>query len=325
MQTLYPEIKPNLQFHLEVSDGHRLYVEESGSADGIPLIFLHQGPGAGCSSLQRRYCDPEKYRIILFDQRGCGRSEPHASLQANTTLTLLQDLEVIRQHLEVKRWVLMGGGWGSTLALAYAEQYPDKTLGLILRGVFLGRDEDIEWFFAEGTRRVFPDYWQEFVHSIPQDEQKNLLDAFYSRLTGADELARMAAAKAWASWEGHSATLEPNREVIEQLSSPAVALSMARISAHYFINRCFLKANQLLEDAHKLKGIPGIVVQGRYDMICPVENAWSLQNEWSDCELHIIRDAGHSASEAGIIDGLVRASKELHQELSHDCTDPTSD
>lgn len=322
MQQLYPEIKPNQKFHLEVSDGQRLYVEECGSPDGIPIVYLHGGPGAGSDPVYRRYFDPEKYRIVLFDQRGCGRSEPHASIENNNTQSLIADMEAIREHLAIERWVVMGGSWGATLAVAYAETHPEKVLGMILRGVFLGRKQDIDWLYADGTRKVFPDYWQEFIHPIPQRERDNIVEAFYSRLTGQDELARMAAAKAWACWEGRTATLEPNASLVDHFAAPHIALSMARISAHYFVNHCFLEDNQLLDNADKLDGIPGIIVHGRYDMICALENAWSLQRVWKGCELHVIRDAGHSASEAGIIDGLVRATKEMHQELTHDCTDP---
>ena len=322
MQKLFPEIKANSHSYIDVGDGHRIYVEECGSTDGIPIVYLHGGPGAGCDKSHRRLCDPEKYRIILLDQRGCGRSEPHASLDNNTTQSLISDLEVIRQQLSIEKWVLMGGSWGTTLALAYAQAHSEKVLGLILRGVFLGRNEDIEWLYSDGTRRVFPDYWQEFIHPIPVGERHNLLAAFHSRLTGQDELARMAAAKAWSSWEGKVATLEPNHEVVGHLSAPHTALSMARISAHYFVNQCFLEENQILNNCHKLEGIPGIIVHGRYDMICPVEIAWSLQNHWNDCKLHLIRDAGHAGSEAGIIDGMVRATKEMQQQLNHDCTDP---
>jgi proline iminopeptidase len=322
MQQLYPEIKPNQQYTIDVGDGHQLYVEESGTDSGIPIVYLHGGPGAGCSSTNRRFYDPEKYRIILYDQRGSGRSEPHAVIEDNTTQHLISDLEVIREHLNIEQWVVMGGSWGTTLALAYAQAYPKKVLGLILRGVFLGRQQDIDWLYRDGTNRIFPDHWREFIHPIPHQERKDLLQAFHSRLTGSDEIARMSAAKAWASWEGKTATLEPNPNVVEHLMAPHLALSMARISVHYFVNRCFLKENQLLKNIAKIADIPGIIVHGRYDMICPVENAWTLQNEWPASELHIIRDAGHSASEAGIIDGLIRACKEMHQELTHDCIDP---
>lgn len=322
MQKLYPEIKPNQSHSVDVGDGHLIYVEECGSEDGVPLVYLHGGPGAGCEKSHRRYCDPEKYRIILLDQRGSGRSEPHASLEHNSTQALIDDLELVREKLNIDKWVLMGGSWGTTLALTYAQMHPEKVLGLILRGVFLGRKQDIDWLYDEGTRKIFPDYWQEFIQPIPKDERDNLVEAFYARLTGQDELARMAAAKAWSVWEGKAATLEPNPHIVEQFSSPHIALSMARISAHYFINQCFLEENQLIENVHKLEGIPGIIVHGRYDMICPLENAWTLQNLWPTCELHVVRDAGHSASEAGIIDALVKATKEMHQLITHDCTDP---
>ncbi|TQV85386.1 prolyl aminopeptidase [Aliikangiella coralliicola] len=323
MQKLFPEIKPNQTYRVEVGQGHQIYVEETGTEDGIPIVYLHGGPGAGSDSSHRRFCDPEKYRIILLDQRGCGRSEPHASLENNTIQALIADLEIIRQHLDIPKWVVMGGSWGSTLALAYSQEHPENVLGLILRGVFLGRKQDIDWLYAEGTRKIFPDYWQEFIQPIPKSERSNLLQAFYSRLTGQDELARMAAAKAWGSWEGKSATLEPNPAIVEQFTSPHLALAMARISAHYFVNQCFLEENQLVDNVDKLADIPGIIVHGRYDMICPLENAWTLQSKWNACELHVIRDAGHSAGEAGIIDGLVKATKEMHQLLTHDCTDPT--
>lgn len=322
MLKLYPEIKPNKDQLVDVGDGHKIFVEESGSASGIPLVFLHGGPGAGCDPVHRRYCDPSKYRIILLDQRGCGRSEPHASLENNTIQKLVADLEVIRDTLGIKKWVLMGGSWGTTVALLYAQTFPDQVLGMILRGVFLGRRQDIDWLYKVGTSRIFPDYWQDFIQHISKSEQKDVIAAYYKRLKGNDELARMSAAKAWACWEAKTATLEPNQNVVEYLTSPHIALSLALISAHYFTNLCFLEEGQLLQNAHKLNGIPGIIVHGRYDMLCPLENAWALQNQWADCELNVIRDAGHSANEAGIIDALVRATKQIHQELSHDCTDP---
>jgi len=324
MQPLYPEIKPNQTYTLETDDGHQVYYEESGTLEGIPLVFLHGGPGAGCSPEHRRYCDPEKYRMILVDQRGCGRSTPHAELENNTTELLIKDLEAIRHQLKIDKWVVMGGSWGVTLALAYAENHPQQVLGMILRGVFLGRREDIDWLYKDGTRRIFPDYWKEFVHPIPKNEQDDIVSAFHKRLTGQNELAKMGAAKAWSFWEAKVATLEPNHSLVDHFANPHLAMGMARISTHYFLNNCFLEENQLLQNAHQLKGIPGIIVHGRYDMLCPVENAWSLQSVWQDAEIRIIRDAGHSATEAGIIDGLVRACKSMYQELKHDCSDPTS-
>ena len=324
MLPLYPEIKSNQSYQLDTEDGHQIYYEESGTLEGIPVVFLHGGPGAGCDKVHRRYCDPEKYRIILVDQRGCGRSTPHASLENNTTQHLIDDLEAIRHALDIEKWVVMGGSWGGTLALAYAESHPQQVLGMILRGVFLGREEDIRWLYNDGTRRVFPDYWQEFIHPIPRNEQNDIVSAFYKRLTGQNELAKMGAAKAWANWEAKVATLEPNSSLVDHLANPHLAIGMARISAHYFVNHCFLEENQLLKNAHQLKGIPGTIIHGRYDMLCPLENAWSLQAVWPDAEIHVIRDAGHSATEAGIIDGLVRATKAMYQELNHDCSDPTS-
>ncbi|MBV1909565.1 MAG: prolyl aminopeptidase [Kangiellaceae bacterium] len=324
MQPLYPEIKSNQTYTLETDDGHQVYYEESGSIDGIPLVLLHGGPGAGCTPRYRRYSDPEKYRVILVDQRGSGRSTPHAELENNTTQHLIKDLEAIRQNLGIEKWVVMGGSWGVTLALAYAETHPQQVLGMILRGTFLGRKQDIDWLYSDGTRRIFPDYWQEFVQPIPENEQCDIVSAFHKRLTGQNELAKMGAAKAWSYWEAVVATLEPNHSLVDSFSNPHLAIGMARISTHYFINKCFLEENQLLDNAHQLKGIPGIIIHGRYDMLCPVENAWSLQAVWPDAEVRIIRDAGHSATEAGIIDALVRATKTMYQELKHDCSDPTS-
>lgn len=324
MQPLFPEIKANQTYTLSTDDGHHIYYEESGSLDGLPVVYLHGGPGGGCSSRDRRYFDPEKYRIILLDQRGCGRSKPYASIENNTTQNLIEDLEAIRKQLGIERWVVMGGSWGTTLALAYAESHPKQVLGLILRGAFLGRQQDIDWLYKDGTNRVFPDYWQEFVSAIPEKERDDIVEAFHKRLTGQNELAKMGAAKAWGYWEAKVATLEPNKDLVDQLSNPHIAVGMAMISAHYFVNRCFLQENQLLQNAHQLKGIPGIIVHGRYDMLCPVENALSLTEHWQDAELHTIRDAGHSASESGIVDGLVRATKEMYQEINHDCSDSTS-
>jgi len=323
MYPLYPEIKPNTTTLLDVSDGHQLYVEECGNQEGLPVLILHGGPGLGCNADSRRYFDPAKYRIILFDQRGSGRSRPHASIDNNTTQHLIADIEAIRQHFNIEQWVLAGGSWGSTLALVYAETYPERVLGMILRGVFLARKQDIDWLYHYGTSQIFPDYWQEFAQSVSRFDNETLIDAYYRRLNGDDELARMAAAKAWCAYEGRVATLEPNHNVVEALTKPHLALAMARISCHYFKHDCFLKPNQILEQADRLKDIPGFIVHGRYDLICPLENAWTLQEAWNNCEIHVIRDAGHAASEAGIIDALIRAGKALHQELTHDCTDPT--
>jgi proline iminopeptidase len=316
MHKLYPPIKANRNFWLTVDTPHEIYVEESGNLRGLPVLFVHGGPGAGCEEKHRSYFDPNLYRIILFDQRGAGRSRPHAALEHNTTMDLVADMERIRVELGIDKWVLFGGSWGSTLALVYAETYPDRVLGLILRGIFLCRPQEIHWFYQEGANRVFPDYWQDFLAPIPENERHDLLHAHYKRLTGADELARMRSAEAWSVWEGRTATLLPKKEVVEFFSDPHVALSLARIEAHYFVNNIFLEPDQILRDAFRLSNIPGIIVHGRYDMVCPIENAWELHRAWPEARLEIIPDAGHSASEAGNINALVQATIEMHHRLT---------
>ncbi len=316
MQILFPEIKPYARHDLAVDDIHTLYVEESGVPDGIPVLFIHGGPGAGCSRQDRRFFDPEKYRIILFDQRGAGRSSPHAELENNTTQHLIEDIEAIRQHLEVDKWVLFGGSWGSTLSLLYAQSYPDKVLGMVLRGIFLCRDEDLHWFYQSGAERIFPDYWQEFVHPIPEEERGDLLSAYYQRLTSSNEIAKMSAAKAWSLWEGRCATLRPNPDVVNAFADPHLAMSLARIEAHYFINKAFIKSNQILDNMTRIENIPAIIVHGRYDIVCPLDNAHALYERWQEAELNIIRDAGHAAREPSIIDALVKATEEMARRLS---------
>ena len=309
--TLYPDIHPYVQHSLAVEAPHVLHVEECGNPAGLPILFVHGGPGAGCEPYHRRFFDPELYRIVLFDQRGCGRSTPHAELAGNTTQALIADMEAIREHLGIERWMLFGGSWGSTLSLAYAETHPERVLGLVLRGVFLCRPHEIRWFYQEGASRLFPDYWQDFLEPIPPEERADLVSAYYGRLTGDDEVTRMAAAKAWSMWEGRTATLLPREEVVNHFAEPFTALSLARIECHYFMHDSFLEPDQLLRDAHRLAGIPGIIVHGRYDAICPVENAWQLQRGWPEAELQIIPDAGHSASEPGTVDALIRATNSL--------------
>ncbi len=315
MLTLYPEIKPYETHTLEVDGGHSLYLEESGNVDGIPVLFVHGGPGAGCDPKNRCFFDPDFYRIVLFDQRGAGRSTPHAGLENNHTDALIEDMEAIREHLGIERWLLFGGSWGSTLSLLYAQRHPEKVLGLILRGIFLGRDRDIQWLYQQGASRLFPDYWEDYLRPIPADRHDNLIEAYYELLTGGNELARMGAAKAWSGWEAHCATLRPNLEVYEHLVDPHVALAMARIEAHYFINGCFIRENQILEEAEALSGIPGIIVHGRYDIVCPIDNAFALHRLWPESELHIVRDAGHVSSEPGITDVLVRATRRMSDRL----------
>jgi proline iminopeptidase len=315
MHTLYPEIQPYTTHHLAVEAPHVLYVEECGNPDGIPVVFLHGGPGAGFQPWNRRFFDPELYRIVLFDQRGSGKSTPHASLEGNTTQALVADIERLREFLGVDRWLVFGGSWGSTLGLAYAEAHPDRVTGLILRGIFLCRDQDLRWFYQDGASHVFPDAWEEYERIIPAAERHDFMRAYYKRLTGTDEIARMAAAKAWSIWEGMCSTLRPSNSVVDHFADPHTAFSLARIECHYFVNDTFMQPGQLLADAHKLADIPGVIVHGRYDMVCPLDNAFALHKVWPQAELHIIRDAGHSAAEPGIIDALVKATKDFARKL----------
>lgn len=315
MRKLFPEIKPNETRYVPVDGEHELYVEECGNPDGLPVLFVHGGPGAGCETYHRRFFDPEIYRIILFDQRGAGRSRPHASLERNTTQALVADIELIRKLLTIEHWVLFGGSWGSTLSLVYAQTYPNRVLALVLRGVFLCRRSEIDWFYQSGASRVFPDYWQDFIAPIPDAERGSLVTAYHKRLTGSDEVARMAAAKAWSLWEGRCATLHANQSVREFFADPHVALSLARIEAHYFVNDSFLAPNQVLRDSHRIANIPGIIVHGRYDIICPLQNAFELHRAWPKSELYVVPDAGHAATEPGIISALLRATQEVSRLL----------
>ncbi|WP_286788299.1 MULTISPECIES: prolyl aminopeptidase [unclassified Pseudomonas] len=313
MHSLYPEIKPYARHTLAVDDPHVLYLDESGSPDGLPVLFIHGGPGAGCDALSRRFFDPGLYRIVTFDQRGCGRSTPYASLERNTTWDLVADMERIREHLGIEKWVLFGGSWGSTLALAYAQTHPDRIHALILRGIFLCRPEDFHWFYQDGASRLFPDYWQDYLAPIPEQERGNLMQAYYKRLSCPDEIAQMGAARAWSCWEGRTATLRPNPDVVERFSEHA--LSIARIECHYFVNDAFLEPNQLIRDMPKIAHIPGVIVHGRYDVVCPLDNAWALHKAWSNSELQIVRDAGHAGGEPGICDALVRATDAMARQL----------
>jgi proline iminopeptidase len=276
---------------------------------------VHGGPGAGCEDYHRSFFDPNRYRIVLFDQRGAGRSTPHTELEANTTQHLVGDMEAIRDILGIDRWLLFGGSWGSTLSLVYAETHPRRVLGLVLRGIFLCRPWEIRWFYQDGACHVFPDYWEEFIAPIPPEERHDLLRAHYRRLTGDDELARMASAKVWSVWEGRTATLHPNKSVVDHFASPHTALALARIEAHYFAHDSFLEPDQILRRAARLGGIPGVIVHGRYDMVCPLENAWQLHRAWPEGRLEVVPEAGHSATEPGIVDALVRATNEMAARL----------
>lgn len=316
MLSLYPPIKPYAEHRLSVDPLHSLYVEESGNEKGIPIVFIHGGPGAGSSPDNRRFFDPTQFRIIVFDQRGCGQSSPHAELTDNTTQALVSDLEAIREHLNIEKWVLFGGSWGSTLALVYAQTHPDRVLHLVLRGVFLGRAEDISWFYgSEGAAKLFPDYWEELLEPLSTSERAEVLQSYYTRLTGKDELVRMGAAKAWSQWEARCSTLDPSAHVVDFFTQPHLALSLACIETHYFMHNSFLEPNQILKNVNRLTGIPGTLVHGRYDVICPLEGAYALHKAWKGSELQIIRDAGHAQYERGIINALIHTTNNVARYL----------
>ena len=316
MSDLYPAILENHHFMLKVDDVHSLYVEESGTEEGTPVIYLHGGPGSGSSPFMRRLFDPEKYRIVLFDQRGAGQSIPHAETKNNTTQDLISDMEQIREALNIERWVVSGGSWGSTLALAYAQAHPERVMGLILRGIFLGTNAEVKWFYEEGgASHFFPDYWEDYIAPIPEAERNDLLVAFHKRLMGDNEIARMGAAKAWSSWEGKTLSLNPTPAMINHFSDPRTALSVACLEAHYFMNNCFFEDNQLLKNADKIKDIPGYIIHGRYDMICQVKQAFDLHDVWPLADLNIIPATGHAASEAGIVSALIEAGNGMLEKL----------
>ncbi len=315
MLALYPELKPYNRHQLRVSEIHELYLDEAGNPDGIPILFIHGGPGSACNYTSRRFYDPEQYRIITFDQRGCGRSTPHAELRENDTKSLVEDVESIRKFLGIEKWALFGGSWGSTLALIYAQEYPDRVLAMVLRGIFLCRRSDLDWLYVEGASRVFPDHWKEFAEFIPENERDNLVSAYHKRLTANDELARMAAARSWVGWETNCSTLRPSGDAKNSIDKKHNALAMSRIESHFFINNGFIEENQILNNLSKIKNIPARIIHGRYDMVCPLDNAVTLHDHWPASELYIIRDAGHSASEPGIIDALIRSTTDLAKEL----------
>ena len=307
-RTLYPEIEPYRTGRLDVGDGHSLYWEQCGNPDGKPAVMLHGGPGAGCSPDHRRQFDPELYCITLFDQRGCGRSTPHASLEANTTWHLVADIERLREMLGIDKWMVFGGSWGSTLALAYAQTHAERATELVLRGIFTFRQTELDWLYQYGASEIFPDKWEEFLAAIPADERGDMVAAYHRRLTGEDPATRLAAAKAWSKWEAETVTLLPNPHVIEEHSSDDFAIAIARIENHYMINKGWLDEGQLIAGAGRLKHIPGVIVQGRYDCCTPPSAAWDLKRAWPEAELNIVPDAGHLFNEPGILDGLVRAT-----------------
>ncbi|MBL7002890.1 MAG: prolyl aminopeptidase [Gammaproteobacteria bacterium] len=315
MIDLFPVIKPFAKHRIEVDTVHTLHVEECGTAGKIPVVFLHGGPGGGCYPDHRRYFDPQRYHIILFDQRGCGQSTPHAILDNNTTWDLVSDLELIRNKLNIEQWVVFGGSWGSTLALAYAQKHPENILRLVLRGIFLCRKQDIDWFYQSGTSRLFPEAWGEYLKPITDNERHQMVEAYYKRLTSDNELVRMAAAKAWSLWEASTATFKQSKSLQESFSNPYFALSFARIECHYFINGCFFEENELLNNMDKIANIDGYIVHGRYDAICPVDQATALKNAWPKAQLSIIEDAGHALSEPGITQRLLTIMQQIADEL----------
>ncbi len=306
---LYPALAPYNTGQLKVDATHTLYYEESGNPKGKPVVFLHGGPGAGTSPGYRQFFNPQKYRIILFDQRGCGQSTPFAHLENNTTWDLVADIEKLRTHLHVERWQVFGGSWGSTLALAYSQTHPTRVTELILRGIFLLRKQEIDWFYQAGTSELFPDAWEEYLAPIPQKERHDMVTAYYKRLTSEDRDTRLTAAKAWTLWEGRTSKLVNDEQFLSRYSADDFATAFARIECHYFINKGFLKTDdQLLRDAEKIRHIPGVIVQGRYDVVCPMRSAWDLHRAWPEADFVVIPDAGHSALELGISRALVAAT-----------------
>lgn len=308
-RTLYPEIQPHRTGRLKVSRLHEIYFEESGNPKGKPAIFVHGGPGGGTDPNQRRFFDPKAYRIVLFDQRGCGKSTPHAELEENTTWDLVSDMERIRTDLGIDKWQVFGGSWGSTLALAYAEKYPERVSELVLRGIFLLRKREIDWFYQEGASFLFPDAWDDYLAPIPESERGDLLHAYYKRLTSTDAKVRQEAARAWSVWEARTSCLFPNEELIKKNAGDDYSLAFARIECHYFVNKAFFENDgQLLRDVGKIRHIPTVIVQGRYDVVCPLDSAWALHKAFPEADLRIVPDAGHAAAEPGTTHELVSAT-----------------
>ena len=314
MKTLYDPIEPYDRGHLPVSSIHTLYYEQCGNPEGQPVVFLHGGPGGGLVEDYRRYFDPEAYRIVLFDQRGSGQSTPHASLEDNTTWHLVSDIEKLREHLGIDSWQVFGGSWGSTLALSYAQTHPERVRQLVLRGIFLCRPKEIAWFYQEGASAIFPDVWEEYERVIPESERGDMLTAYHRRLTSDDEKVRLEAARAWSIWEGSTSKLFPDPDLISEMGEAHKALSLARIECHYFMNNAFFETdNYLIENVGRIRHIPAVIVQGRYDVVCPMMSAWELHRAWPEAELQVIGDAGHSAGEPGIISALVDATDRFRE------------
>ena len=309
MRELYPARQPYKQGKLKVSDLHTIHFEESGNPHGKPIVLLHGGPGGGCPPIYRQYFNPEKWRLIMFDQRGCGQSTPHAELQENTTWDLVNDIEKLRELLGVEKWVVFGGSWGSTLSLAYSQTHPERCAGLILRGIFMLRQKEIRWFYQEGASNIFPDTWEEYLKPIPPEERHDMLSAYYKRLTSPDLQIRLEAARAWSIWEASTSRLFLDNQLMQTFGTNQFAEAFARIECHYFMNKGFLETeDQLLLNVDRIRHIPGVIVQGRYDVVCPMISAWELKNIWQEAELIIVPDAGHSMSEPGIRSALIEAT-----------------
>jgi proline iminopeptidase len=311
LRALFPARNPYRTGRLRVSPLHTIYFEECGNPRGKPVVFLHGGPGGGTNPTQRRYFDPRKWRVVLFDQRGCGKSRPHASLVDNTTWYLVQDMERLREELKIERWQVFGGSWGSTLALAYAETHPERVTELVLRGIFLLRRWEIEWFYQSpgGAAALYPDLWERYVEPIPPDERDDMINAYYKRLTSEDAKVLTKAAKAWSVWEGATSFLRLNPDYVAKFGEADYAAAFARIECHYFLNKGFFRTdNQLIEDIGRIRHIPAVIVQGRYDVICPMKSAWDLHRAWPEAELRVVTDAGHSAFEPGNVHELVSAT-----------------
>ena len=312
LRMLYPAIEPYESGYLRVSPVHEIYWEQSGNPNGKPAVFVHGGPGAGAGTQSRRFFDPQAYRIIVFDQRGCGRSRPVASLEDNTTWHLVSDMEVLRTHLQIENWLVFGGSWGSTLGLAYAQTHPERVSELVLRGIFLLRHWELQWFYQQGASALYPDRYAQYVAAIPEDERHDLIRAFYTRLTSSNYNEQLAAAKAWAIWEAATSFLIANEANINNWGEPGFAIAVARIECHYFINKGFFDSDDhLLKNMNRICHIPGVIVQGRYDVVCPMQSAWELHQRWPEAKFHVTPDAGHSAYEPGNTDALIRAMDEF--------------
>ena len=312
MNDFYPEIEPYQHFLLDVGDGHQLYVEQCGNPQGQSVIFIHGGPGGGCSTNDRRFFDPALYNIILFDQRGCGRSLPHGSLDNNTTADLVADIERIRQHFAIESWHVFGGSWGSTLSLVYAQQHPTAVKTLVLRGIFLGREQDTNWTFSGGgAKRIYPDYWHDYISSFPEGEAQSSVAGAYKLMTGQDKKLAEKIARAWATWEIRCCTLLPDDDFVKAATTDEKCWSLARHEAHYMVNNCFLSDNQILNNCDKIKDIPTTIIHGRYDIVCPIDNAWTLLQQLPDAEFIISEQSGHASAEANTKSHLIDATRKM--------------